>query len=161
MDRINIYIDDNNLYRGAKGLGFEIDYKKFLGWLRQKYKIQEAYIFIGFIPYRQPVYSYLETCGFILVFKPTVSIAGTTKGNCDAELVLKVISDFFMGRFDTCILITGDGDFGCLVEFLEQMNAFNRLLAPDENKYSFLLKNKNVEVEFLNRHYHKFSKQTP
>ena len=39
MNKINIYIDGNNLYRGAKELGFDIDYKKFRGWLRQKYAL--------------------------------------------------------------------------------------------------------------------------
>jgi len=29
MNKINIYIDGNNLYRAAKELGFDIDYKKF------------------------------------------------------------------------------------------------------------------------------------
>ena len=33
----NVYIDGNNLYRAAKELGFTINYKKFRGWLRQKY----------------------------------------------------------------------------------------------------------------------------
>ena len=43
MEKINIYIDGNNLYRSAKELGFNIDYKKLRGWLRQKYN---AKIFI-------------------------------------------------------------------------------------------------------------------
>ena len=60
-------------------------------------------------------------------------------------------------KFDFCILITGDGDFGCLVEFLENNKVINGVLAPDKNKCSFLLRNKNVEITFLNEHYHKFS----
>ena len=47
MGKANIYIDGNNLYRGAKELGFDIDYKKFRGWLRQKYNPQNIYLFIG------------------------------------------------------------------------------------------------------------------
>ena len=62
--------------------------------------------------------------------------------------------------FDSCILVTGDGDFGCLVEFLQENKSMNCILAPDENKCSFLLRNKNVEITFLNDHYHKFSNKT-
>ncbi|MEK7519801.1 MAG: NYN domain-containing protein [Patescibacteria group bacterium] len=158
MDRINIYIDGNNLYKAAKELGFEIDYKKFRGWLRQKYSPVNAYLFIGLVPSRTAFYEHLQECGFILVFKQTISVAGTVKGNCDAELVLKTVSDFYTKAFTSCILITGDGDFGCLVEFLKTNKAIDRIISPDENKCSILLKNKNTEITFLNNHYHKFSR---
>jgi len=158
MDKINIYIDGNNLYRAAKELGFEIDYKKFRGWLRQKYNPQNIYLFIGLVPDRVKFYKHLQECGFILIFKQTVSIDGKVKGNCDAELVLNSVSDFYTKAFTSCILITGDGDFGCLVKFLEENKSINCILAPDENKCSFLLRNKNIEITFLNDHYHKFSK---
>jgi uncharacterized LabA/DUF88 family protein len=158
VEKINIYIDGNNLYRGAKEVGHEIDYKKFRGWLRQKYKTNNVYLFIGLIPSRIKFYEYLQECGFILIFKQTISVSGTIKGNCDAELVLKAISDFYTKAFDKCILISGDGDFGCLVEFLENNSVLDRVIAPDKDKCSILLKNKNTDLTFLNDHYHKFSK---
>ncbi len=79
------------------------------------------------------------------------------KGNCDAELVLKTISDFYTKAFDKCMLVTGDGDFGCVVEFLAGNSALGGIIAPDRKKCSILLKNKNIEITFLNEHYHKFS----
>lgn len=158
MSRVNVYIDGNNLYRSAKELGFEIDYKKFRGWLRQKYSPTSAYLFIGLVPSRTSFYEHLQECGFILVFKQTISVEGTVKGNCDAELVLKTTSDFYTKAFDSCILITGDGDFGCLVEFLKNHTVINRIISPDKKKCSILLRNKNIEITFLNDLYHKFSK---
>ncbi len=161
MTGLIIYIDGNNLYRGAKELGFDIDYKKFRGWLRQKYQASSVYLFIGLVPDRVKFYEYLQECGFILVFKQTVSVGGVVKGNCDAELVLKTVSDFYTKAFDKCILISGDGDFGCLVEFLNHNKALEQVIAPDESKCSILLRNKNVGMTFLNDHYHKFSKKKP
>ncbi len=157
MSRINIYIDGNNLYRSAKELNYEIDYKKFRGWLRQKYNPTNVYLFIGLVPSRTSFYRYLQECGYILIFKQTVSVGGIVKGNCDAELVLKTTSDFYTKSFDKCILVTGDGDFGCLVEFLRENNAISLVIAPDNKKCSILVKNKNIEISFLNEHYHKFS----
>ncbi len=157
MNDLNIYIDGNNLYRAALELGFKIDYKKFRGWLRQKYNPKNVYLFIGFVPSRTTFYEYLQESGYILVFKQTVSVGGTVKGNYDAELVLKTISDFYTKSFTACILVTGDGDFGCLVEFLKDKKAISVILSPDENKCSILLRNKNTEITFLNEHYHKFS----
>ena len=154
---MNIYIDGNNLYRSAKELGFEINYKKFRGWLRQKYNPSVVYLFIGFVPERVKFYEYLQSCGYVLVFKQTVSVGEKIKGNCDAELVLKSVSDFYTKSFDSCILITGDGDFGCLVEFLKENKSITGILAPDREKCSILLINKNIEITFLNEQYHKFS----
>ena len=157
MSRLNIYIDGNNLYRSAKELGFDIDYKKLRGWLRQKYNPNKVFIFIGLVPERVKFYEYLQSCGFILIFKQTVSVGEKIKGNCDAELVLKATSDFYEKEFDSSILITGDGDFGCLVEFLRDKYSISEVLAPDENKCSILIKNKNIKITFLNSLYHKFS----
>ena len=158
MEKLNIYIDGNNLHRGAKEIGFEIDYKKFRGWLRQKYNPSIVYLFIGLVPDRVKFYEYLQECGFVLVFKQTDSVGGQVKGNCDAELVLKTVSDFYMKSFSKCMLVTGDGDFGCLVQFLKENKVINGILSPDENKCSILLRNKNIDITFLNDQYHKFSK---
>lgn len=157
MTKVNIYIDGNNLYRAATELGYKIDYKRFRNWLRQKYNPEKVYIFIGLVPSRTSFYEHLQESGFILVFKQTVSVGGTIKGNCDAELVLKAVSDFYTKTCTSCFLLTGDGDFGCLVEFLRDNNALEGVLSPDEKKCSILLKNKNIEITFLNKLYHKFS----
>jgi len=55
------------------------------------------------------------------------------------------------------LIITGDGDFGCLVEFLKNNNALSGVVAPDKNTCSFLLKRNKTPITFLNSHYHKFS----
>ncbi len=157
--KLNIYIDGNNLYRAAKELGFYIDYKKFRGWLRQKYNPKNVFVFIGLIPDRTSFYQHLQESGFILIFKQTISVEGIVKGNCDAELVLKAVSDFYTKKTNSFILVTGDGDFGCLVGFLQENNVFNRILAPSREKLSFLLRNKTEDITFLTDHYHKFSTQ--
>jgi uncharacterized LabA/DUF88 family protein len=157
VNKLNIYIDGNNLYRSAKELGFDIDYKKFRGWLRQKFNPNKVYLFIGLVPERVKFYEHLQSCGYILVFKQTVSVGEKIKGNCDAELVLKTTSDFYEKESDSSILITGDGDFGCLVEFLKDKKSITEVLAPDEEKCSILIKNKNIKITFLNDLYHKFS----
>jgi uncharacterized LabA/DUF88 family protein len=158
MDKISIYIDGNNLYRAAKKLGFSIDYKKFRGWLNQKYSPVNVYLFIGLLPTQITFYEYLRECGFILIFKQTISVNGVVKGNCDAELVLKTVSDFYTKAFTSCILVTGDGDFGCLVEFLRNNMVIDCIVSPDKNRCSILLRNKNTKILFLNDHYHKFAR---
>ncbi|MEK7604528.1 MAG: NYN domain-containing protein [Patescibacteria group bacterium] len=157
--RINVYIDSANLHRASAELGFRIDYKKFRGWLRQKYNPTNVYLFIGLIPGKTKLYEHLQQCGFILIFKQTISVDGEVKGNCDAELVLKATSQFYEKEYDQCVLVTGDGDFGCLVEFLVEHKAMHSVIAPNKQKCSFLLRNKNTDLVFLNDLYHKFSER--
>ena len=112
---------------------------------------------MGYIEHNLKTYEYLRDCGFEMIFKKTLFVGNNTKGNCDAEIVLKIVSDFYEKSYDECFLITGDGDFGCVVEFLRDRGVFNALISPDERKCSLLLKNKNIEILFLDRHYSKFS----
>lgn len=157
--RLNIYIDGNNLYRSAKELGFEIDYKKFRIWLTQKYNTKNIFLFIGFLEDRKDFYKYLEDCGFSLIFKEAILHEGNIKGNCDAELVLKSVDDFHLKNFEKFILISNDGDFGCLVEFLIKRDSFDTIISPDRKKCSILLRNKTNKILYLNEVYKKFSKK--
>jgi len=116
---------------------------------------------MGYIEQNAKTYEYLIDCGFKIIFKKTLYIGSDTKGNCDAELVLKIVSDFYEKSYNKCYLVTGDGDFGCVVEFLQNKGVFDTLISPDERKCSLLLKNKNIEIDFLDRHYSKFSRKLP
>ena len=54
--KINIYIDNANLYRGAQDLEYKIDFKKFRHWLKQKYKPEKVYMFLGYVETYQRLY---------------------------------------------------------------------------------------------------------
>jgi len=75
---------------------------------------KNVYLFIGLVPSRTSFYKSLQESGFILIFKQTITVAGVVKGNCDAELVLKTVSDFYTKSFNSCILITGVVILGAL-----------------------------------------------
>lgn len=157
MDTINIYIDGNNLHRGAKELDFEIDYKKFRIWLTQKYKTKNIFLFIGFLSNKKDFYKYLKTSGYTLIFKEAVMFSEKIKGNCDAELVLKSVDDYHLKNFNKFILISNDGDFGCLIKFFIMKKVFHTVISPDKNKCSYLLRNKTNRILYLNEIYKKFS----
>jgi len=153
------YIDGANLDRGSRELKNKIDYKKLYGWLRQKYQLEKIYLFIGLVPKYTKLYAHLQECGYILIFKETLTNSdGKVKGNCDAELVLKSVSDFYENKTDNYVLITGDGDFRCLVDFLIEKDKTVTILAPDKEKCSILLKRTQAKIIYLGEHYHKFVK---
>src|SRR3989344_7947159 len=141
--RVNAYIDAANLHKGVDTLGWKLDYSRFRIWLN-KYGVQNVYLFIGLIPQQKDLYTFLQEAGYTLVYKE-VSYDGTgkVKGNCDAELVLKMASDYYEKRFDQAILVSSDGDYAGLVKFLNARKVFRALISPN-NKSSFLLRKLNV-----------------
>jgi len=135
------FIDSQNLNLGVRSLGWKVDYRKLRLYLKNKYNVEKAYMFIGLVQGNQKLYSYLQSVGFILVFKTTVRyfVDGkeTVKGNVDAELVLHASAIEYV-NYDKAIVITGDGDFACLMEFLVDHNKLEKIITPT-HKYSQLL----------------------
>src|SRR5690606_24829088 len=115
------------------------DHGRFRVYLREKYNVQKAYIFIGFLPENAQLYAALQEAGFVCIFRPTLVYKdGTTKGNCDAELVLQAMIDF--EDYDKAVIVSGDGDFQCLAKYLHEHDKLEALLIPNQHKFSALLK---------------------
>jgi len=135
------FIDSQNLNLGVRSLGWKIDYKKFRLFLKNKYNVEQAFMFIGFVANNQKLYTSLQHAGFVLIFKPTVRyfVNGreTVKGNVDAELVLHAAAIEY-DNYDQAVIVTADGDFACLVEFLFEKNKLCKLITPTD-QYSQLL----------------------
>lgn len=144
------YIDGANLHKGILSCGWELDYKRFRTWLKDKYDVQKAYIFLGLLPDKVRLYEKLQDEGFELIFKQIAyDGAGEIKGNCDADLVLKAVSDYYEKHFDNAVLITGDGDFACLTNFLLEKAKLRVILAPEHKKCSILLKKTAAHITYL------------
>jgi uncharacterized LabA/DUF88 family protein len=143
------YIDGANLDQGVKSLGWHLDYKRFRVWLKDKYKVDQAYIFIGLVSRYSYLYKKLQDAGFILVFKETVlGKDGQVKGNCDADLVLNTVVDFFENKFSKAVIVSSDGDYASLVRFLKDKDSCRVIISPN-NKSSILLRRLNVPLLYL------------
>lgn len=138
---IYAFIDSQNLNLGIRSLKWRLDYGKFRLYLRNKYNVTKALLFIGFIPGNSLLYQNLQEQGFILVFKNVLAIKKddkvTYKGNVDAELVLHSMIHY--NDYEKAIIVSGDGDFFCLVEHLAKENKLEKIIVPN-TKYSSLLK---------------------
>ena len=137
------FIDGNNLYLGTKAQDINLDYGKLRKYLRNKFDVEKVFLFIGYDPRNTMLYSTLQTHGYILIFKPTVIFEDekgnrTMKGNVDAELVLHA-SAIEYDRYDQAIIVTSDGDFACLIQYLSKNNKLRKIITPTE-RYSKLLK---------------------
>ena len=135
------FIDSQNLNLGVRSLGWKIDHKRLRQYLKTKFNIEQAFLFIGLVPNNRALYSSLQQAGFILVFKPTVRyfVDGkeTVKGNVDAELVLHAAAIEY-SNYNKAVIVSGDGDFACLMEYLDDKNKLLKIIVPT-HKYSQLL----------------------
>lgn len=120
--------------------------------------MEKAYLFLGLIPGNVRLYEKLQDQGYELIFKQIAyDGAGKVKGNCDADLVLKIVSDHYENHFDQAVLVTGDGDFACVVEFLLEKQKLRSVIAPNSKKCSYLIRKIQTSLAFLDQLEHKLS----
>ena len=137
---IYAFIDSQNLNLGVQSQGWRLDFNRFYFYFKEKYKVDIAFLFIGYIPKNKSLYNSLEKIGYRLIFKPVVRPERHNKkikGNIDAELVLHSMIEF--PNYDKAIIVSGDGDFYCLIDYLFKKNKLYKIIAPNQ-KYSSLLR---------------------
>lgn len=133
------FIDSQNVNLAIQSLGWKLDFRRFRIYLSEKYAVTKAFLFIGYVEGNTSLYTALQDAGFLCVFKPTLEYKdGTTKGNCDAELVLHAMIEY--PNYDKAVIVTGDGDFYCLVKYLLEKEKLEQVLIPNQYKFSALLK---------------------
>ncbi|MFA6305835.1 MAG: NYN domain-containing protein [Candidatus Gracilibacteria bacterium] len=146
---IYVFIDSQNLNLSIRDQGWKLDFAKFRRYLADKFKVQKAFFFIGFIKEYKPLYEHLRGIGYHVIFKPTLRLPDKkAKGNVDAELVLHSMIEY--DNYSKAIIISGDGDFYCLVKYLQQKNKLLKLIIPDKNKFSSLLREFRTYMVYMN-----------
>lgn len=150
-ETIYAFIDSQNLNLGtSKDIfnkrgkriykGWKLDFKKFRVYLSDKFHVATAFLFLGHIPQNEQMYKRLSSYGYKIIFKPTIKDdLGKPKGNIDAELVLHCAAIEFP-KYDKAVIVSGDGDFYCLHEYLKNKNKLRNIIIPNRYSESSLLK---------------------
>jgi uncharacterized LabA/DUF88 family protein len=160
------FVDSQNLNLGIQRMGWKMDWRKFREYLRTTHNVTHAYLFIGYMSENESLYEHMHELGYLVVLKPTVDVSvqaqqaqahseptegnpnatdkpaeekdkSFIKGNVDAELVLYAMKE--MPNYAQAIIVSGDGDFFSLAEYLEQQGKLANILTPNW-QYSSLLK---------------------
>jgi uncharacterized LabA/DUF88 family protein len=157
------FIDNQNLNLGIQKNGWKMDWRKFRSFLRDKYDIKSAYMFIGYMPEMEDLYNQMHDAGYLVVLKPTLEMfkipkeegengdkdeKKQVKGNIDVELALWAIKE--MPNYDKAIIISGDGDFYSLVEHLKEHGKLLNLMVPN-HQYSTLLRQYDDQIVHLDK----------
>ena len=140
------YIDGQNLHMGTAKLehnSWEIDLLRFRSYLKQKYNVVDAYYFLGFVQEEsQELYEQIQKAGFVLMFREHNSATkGKKKGNVDSDIIFHVMKKLYLREtFAKIILVSGDGDYKLLVDFLILEQKLGKVLFPNKKFASSLYK---------------------
>lgn len=159
--KVYAFIDSQNLLLGTKNdirrngkiiyFDWSIDLKKFRIYLKDKYKVEKAFIFLGKISGMEKLYSSLEKYGYEIVFKPTIKYKKdgkfVYKGNVDVELSVYAIRN--LSKYDSAVIVTGDGDFLCLLDVLNEEHKLKKVIIPNRYAYSSLLFKYRNRLDFI------------
>ena len=140
------FIDGQNLHMGTAKRekdAWKIDLKRFRTYLKDKYHVEIAYYFLGVVNEEyQDLYEDIQRAGFVLIFREHSStMLGKKKGNVDSDIIFHVMKRLYLGdEFDGVVLVSGDGDYKLLVDFLIEEKKLAKLLFPEKMKASSLYK---------------------
>lgn len=144
IDSQNLNLGTNKDIHNKKGKriykGWQLDFKKFRIYLSDKFHVSKAFLFIGHISQNKQMYQRLTSQGYNIIFKPTTKDElGKPKGNVDAELVLHSAAIEYP-KYDKAVIVSGDGDFYCLHQYLKSKKKLLRIIIPNSKSESSLLK---------------------
>jgi uncharacterized LabA/DUF88 family protein len=140
------FIDCQNLWIN-KDRSWHLDWAKFREYLRVECSVSRAYLFIGFVSGYQKMYQQMQEAGFILLFKPIQEINGKVICNIDTEMVLQTMIQ--INNFDKAVIVSGDGDFTCLVDHLRVIEKLELLILPDHSYSATLEKTARERVRLI------------
>jgi len=132
------FIDNQNLFKEVHRCGWELDYSRFIVYLREKYSVKRAFLFLGYIENNISLYEKLYGFGYELIFKKVLITEEFIKGNVDADMTAHVVMR--MNDYEKAVIVSGDGDFHGLVEYLIFKDKLELILAPNAKSCSTLLK---------------------
>lgn len=151
------FIDSQNLYRGVSTMGWLLDYRKFRLWLKNKFNIDKAVMFFGYIKENEDLYNHLRTCGFEIYFRDVEEDGGYMKGNVDIDIAMSILDNIEI--FNKAFLITSDGDFFTLVKRLSDKGKLGGIISPHEETCSRFLKlASSGKITYLEKVKHKLAK---
>ncbi len=128
QERLALFIDGPNLYNAARGLNFDIDYRRLLQLFQSKGRLIRAFYYTAlaeeqdYSPIR-PLVDWLDYNGFTMVTKPMKEFTDATgrrrfRGSMDIELAVDMMD--LADKLDHVVLFSGDGDFCRLVEAVQR-----------------------------------------
>lgn len=139
------YIDGQNLHTSTakSGSRWHVDLHRFRVYLERKMAVDVAYYYLGYVQQGErakELYATIQKAGFILVFRQhSDQMLSKKKGNVDTEIIFSIMKSLYRReKFDQVVLVSGDGDYKPMVDFLIEEGRFAKILFPNRKYRSSL-----------------------
>jgi uncharacterized LabA/DUF88 family protein len=158
--RVRVYIDAANLILSARTHGIVYDIAVLCEYLRYKYSATSCIYFTGRILAFADDYVRIEKLGIEIVFKEIYSEHAKTKANCDVDISHRITRDIERKEVDAVVLLSGDGDFASLLDYVRVSGLDTYLFAIHRNNTSKLLRTRRyLHTAWLSDVYNKIMKR--
>ncbi len=119
-EKVAIFVDYHNLEGSLRNEGLQIDLPSLRDYLVEGRSLLECLIYVGFNSHEdEKFHQFLKMNGFIVrTKKAKVKPDGGLKCDLDIELTLDLVDFVSNTSLETVIIISGDGDFVPLVNWL-------------------------------------------
>ena len=128
MERIIIFIDNSNIFKGFRKYNIKADYEKLKNIITRERDLKDIFLYEGVVypmsPLKKKWYEDLKTNSGYVIKASFDKIAGNDaiEKKIDIKMAIDIISLAYENAFDTAVLLSGDGDFIPVVNKLKEMN---------------------------------------
>lgn len=148
------FIDGQNFFKSVQELENELEslevelaLSEFRTHLSEKHGVGLAYYFIGYVQRNQSIYNRLKRQGYTPQFKEVATHEDVIKGNVDVNLTLQAMIDY--NDYSKAVIITSDGDYACLAEYLHDKGKLECLIASSRGGCSHLLRKLHSKIQIF------------
>ena len=128
MERITIFIDNSNIFKGFQKYNIQVDYEKLKTIITRGRKLDAIYLYEGVVypmsPEKKRWYEQLSArSGYIIEASfDKIVRSGAIEKKVDIKIAIDVVSLAFEDAYDTAALVTGDGDFLPVVKRVKELD---------------------------------------
>ncbi len=127
MDRITIFIDNSNIFKGFQKYNIKADYEKLKNLITRGRKLDAIFLYEGVVspmsPEKRSWYKELTTrSGYIIKASfDKIATGGAIEKKVDIKIAIDIISLAYENMYDTAVLVSGDGDFVPVVKKVKEL----------------------------------------
>ncbi len=128
MERIMIFIDNSNIFKGFRKFDIKADYEKLKNLISRGRILQGIFLYEGVVypmsPEKKKWYEDLRNrSGYVIKasFDKIVS-NGAIEKKVDINIAIDIISLAYENAYDTAVLVSGDGDFVPVVKKVKKLD---------------------------------------
>ncbi len=155
MDRITIFIDNSNIFKGFQKYNIKVDYEKLKNFITRGRRLDAIFLYEGVVypmsPEKRSWYKELTIrSGYIIKASfDKIARSGAIEKKVDINIAIDIVSLAYENAYDTVVLVSGDGDFVPVVKKVKELGKNMEVWAF---RYS-LANTLKVELEKENIHY--------